>query len=313
MKEESSLKDNKDILYENIREEKRNDFFCFVSDFDKTDRYHEPIIASHYHAYVEIIYIFSGELKVVINDFPLIGTAGDMFVILPSEVHSFERKKGCKYICIQVDPTFIFSGIMSTIELRFNLPFTNGLNANAHLFKSKSIDKTDIPKQIQAIIMEYENPSKLQRLAIRTSLSNVTLWVLRSWQNSAISPIILPKTNDKLLKLAPILEIISRDFTTELRAEDLARIAEMSTSYFSRFFNSAVGMGFTEYLTFVRITEAERLIVSTDMSIADVASRVGFSNPSYFITQFRKQFKFSPKQYRQQFYNKNSKDTKRKG
>ena len=86
----------------------------------------------------------------------------------------------------------------------------------------------------------------------------------------------------------------------------------MSTSYFSRFFNSAVGMGFTEYLTFVRITEGERLIVSTDMSITDISSRVGFSNPSYFITQFRKQFKVSPKKYRQQFYNKNTKEGKRK-
>ena len=78
----------------------------------------------------------------------------------------------------------------------------------------------------------------------------------------------------------------------------------MSSSYFSRFFNSAVGMGFTEYLNFVRINEAERLIVSTDVTIADIAVQVGFANTSYFITQFKKQFHSSPKKYRQQYYNR---------
>lgn len=312
MKEEATLLNNNDILYENVREDKRNDFFCFVSDFDRTDRYHEPIIESHYHGYIEIIYIFSGELKVTINNSLLVGTAGDMFVIVPSEVHSLERKKGCKYICIQVDPSFIFSGIMSTIELKFHLPFTNDLNADSHLFKASVIDKTDIPKHIQSIILEYENPSKLHRLAIRTSLSHVSLWTLQQWQNLSTAPAPVPSNSERLIKLSPVLERLNKDYNQNIKAEDMANEMHMSNSYFSRFFNSAVGMGFTEYLNFIRINEAERLIVSTDMSINEVAAQVGFANPSYFITQFKKQFKISPKKYRQQYYNKNTKDNKKK-
>lgn len=297
------------VLYENVRQEKCNDFFCFVSDFDRTDRYHRPIIESHYHAYIEIIYIFSGELKVTVNNKMLTGTAGDMFVIVPSEVHSFERKKGCKYICIQVDPSFIFSGIMSTVELRFHLPFTNDLVADSHLFKASVIDSTDIPKQIQSIVLEYEKPTPLYRLAIRTSLSQISLWVLRQWEKLNTNPNTFSNKSEKLVKLSPVLEILNKDFSQNIKAEKMAALVNMSSSYFSRFFNSAVGMGFTEYLNFVRINESERLIVSTDSSIADIANAVGFANTSYFITQFKKQFHISPKKYRQQYYNRNDKAT----
>lgn len=296
--------DKNGILYENVRQEKCNDFFCFVSDFDRTDRYHRPLIESHYHAYIELIYIISGELKVTVDNRTLIGAPGDMFVIVPSEVHSFERKKGCKYICIQTDPSYIFSGIMSTVELKFHLPFTNDLNADSHLFKAAVIDQTDIPKHIQNIVIEYENPSSLHRLAIRTSLSFVCLWVLRQWEQISTTPNIASYSSEKMYKISPILEHINKNFSQNIKAEEMAKMIGMSSSYFSRFFNSAVGMGFTEYLNFVRINEAERLIVSTDVTIADIAVQVGFANTSYFITQFKKQFHSSPKKYRQQYYNR---------
>ncbi|MCQ2466382.1 MAG: AraC family transcriptional regulator [Clostridia bacterium] len=300
---------NKDgILFENVRQEKCNDFFCFVSDFDRTDRYHRPIIESHFHAYIEVIYIFSGELKVTVNDKMLTGTAGDMFVIVPSEVHSFERKKGCKYICIQVDPSFIFSGIMSTVELKFHLPFASDLGADSHLFKASVIDSTEIPKHIQTIVREYQEPSPLYRLAIRTSLSFISLWVLRQWEKLNTNPNTFTNKSEKLVKLTPVLEILNKDFNQNIKAEQMAALVNMSSSYFSRFFNSAVGMGFTEYLNFVRINESERLIVSTDYSIAEIAQQVGFANTSYFITQFKKQFQISPKKYRQQYYNRTDKN-----
>ena len=72
----------------------------------------------------------------------------------------------------------------------------------------------------------------------------------------------------------------------------------MSNSYFSRSFSNAVGMGFTEYINYLKINEAERLIVTTDFSVEQIAREVGFSNTSYFITKFKQQFSISPKKYR---------------
>ncbi|MBO7448765.1 MAG: helix-turn-helix transcriptional regulator [Clostridiales bacterium] len=290
------------VPYENVRKEKHNDFFCFVSDFDKTDRYHRPIIEEHYQAYLELIYVLSGELKCTISKNTLIGVAGDLFVIAPGEVHSFERKKGCKYVCIQVDLPFIFSGILSPVEFKYLLPFNNtSMLATTHLFKAEEIDGTDIPKHIKSIHSENEKRDRLYRLSIRTSLSFVCLYILKKWESITTenSP-----QNEKLAKLAPVLEVVNREYSNNIKATDMAKLVNMSNSYFSRYFSATVGMGFTEYLNFVRIHEAERLLVSTDDTVAEISYNVGFSNASYFITQFKRQFQTSPKKYRQRYSNK---------
>ena len=291
------------IPYENVRKEKHTDFFCFLSDFDRTDVYHRPLIEPHYQAYLELIYVVSGELKSVINDEVIMGYSGDLIVIAPGEVHSFERKRGCKYICIQVDLPFIFSGILSPVEFKYLLPFDNTALSLTHLFKAETIDQTDIPKHIRNVYHENESKERLSRLSIRTSLSAVCLYILKKWEDMNKSTDQEPK-NSKLLKLAPVLEVVNQDYSNNIKSSDMAKLVHMSTSYFSRYFSAAVGMGFTEYLNFVRIHEAERLLVSTDDTISEISTNVGFSNTSYFITQFKRQFQTSPKKYRQRFSNK---------
>jgi AraC-like DNA-binding protein len=54
---------------------------------------------------------------------------------------------------------------------------------------------------------------------------------------------------------------------------------------------------FREYLNYVRVTKAEKLLTNAEFNITEIAMQVGFSTSSYFIQQF-KQFKdISPKQY----------------
>ena len=62
-----------------------------------------------------------------------------------------------------------------------------------------------------------------------------------------------------------------------------------------------MGKTFTEYLNYVRITEAEKLLLSTEMNITEVAAETGFSDSSYFIKQFRHFKNVSPKQFKKKF------------
>ncbi|MFR2464209.1 MAG: helix-turn-helix transcriptional regulator [Clostridia bacterium] len=56
---------------------------------------------------------------------------------------------------------------------------------------------------------------------------------------------------------------------------------------------------FREYLNFVRISEAEKLLLNTDLNITEIAMEVGFSSSSYFIEQFKQLKSISPKRFRQ--------------
>jgi AraC-like DNA-binding protein len=72
----------------------------------------------------------------------------------------------------------------------------------------------------------------------------------------------------------------------------------MSPSRFCREFKAEFGVTFVEYLASYRVIQAKRLLTNPTMAVADVASAVGFNDPSYFTRVFKKQEGVSPSEYR---------------
>lgn len=295
-------KDKDEVPYEDVREDKKSTFYCFLSDFDNSIE-HKTVIEQHYHDYIEIIYVVSGSVDVCINKKDFIAKSGDVLVAIPGDVHSFTRKKGTKYVCIQADTNFLFSGILSNSDLHFIMPYTLYCHPEARLFTADVVDKTDIPRLIENIMIENKEKRNFYMLSIRASLSNIALIIFRSWSKLKLDFTNQDDTDRKkgLPRLTPILEIIDRQYMTDLTAESMAEVAGMSYSYFSRFFKSTLHQTFSSYLNTVRIREAENLILKDDLSIAEIAERVGYTNTSYFIQQFKRYLHVTPKKYRMKF------------
>ena len=93
-------------------------------------------------------------------------------------------------------------------------------------------------------------------------------------------------------------EFIDNHFTETISIEQLSQIANMSVSGFSHSFKKVLGIAPLQYLTRLRIGLAQKMLISTDKSIADVAIDVGYDNISHFNNQFKKFVGTSPKNYR---------------
>lgn len=75
----------------------------------------------------------------------------------------------------------------------------------------------------------------------------------------------------------------------------------MNETHSGRQFQKKVGMKFSAWVTKRRITEACRILRrEQDLSVAEVAERVGFSSDNYFSEVFKKQMEMTPSQYRKQ-------------
>ena len=93
-------------------------------------------------------------------------------------------------------------------------------------------------------------------------------------------------------------EFIDANFTETITIEQLSQIANMSISGFSHSFKKTLGIAPLQYLTRLRIGLAQKMLISTDKSIADVATEVGYDNISHFNNQFKKFVGTSPQNYR---------------
>ncbi len=78
----------------------------------------------------------------------------------------------------------------------------------------------------------------------------------------------------------------------------VARIANMSTNYFSGKFAEATGMNFIEYVTRTRVEKACKLLLNPDLRISEIAYEVGFQSLSQFNRGFKQVRGMCPRAYR---------------
>ncbi len=101
-------------------------------------------------------------------------------------------------------------------------------------------------------------------------------------------------------------EIISRaqQFIREhyhesaLALDNVADYVNISVCYFSTLFRKETGKTFKDYLTSVRINKAKELLSKSDLKTFEICYKVGYENPTYFSTLFKKTEGISPSQYR---------------
>jgi len=94
-------------------------------------------------------------------------------------------------------------------------------------------------------------------------------------------------------------EYIDRHYAdAELSLGLVAGVVRISPNHLSTVFKEKTGVGFTEYLTAVRIRQAKQLLATTNLRAAEVATRVGYQNFNYFSMLFKRMTGVSPSRYR---------------
>ena len=100
------------------------------------------------------------------------------------------------------------------------------------------------------------------------------------------------------LQLENAIEYVERNYPNNFKIADLANECHMSETHFRRVFQEKMNMTPVEYVNFVRVKKACELIDKTDISMEDVAEKVGFITPSTFNRNFRRIIGTSPYQWK---------------
>ena len=93
---------------------------------------------------------------------------------------------------------------------------------------------------------------------------------------------------DKLEKLKKALAYVEENYAEEIRISDIADASYISESYLRKIFAENYNMTPIQYVNFVRISHACKILQKEAISITDVARRVGFDNMSTFIKNFKR-------------------------
>ncbi|QDU75710.1 HTH-type transcriptional activator RhaS [Bremerella volcania] len=95
-----------------------------------------------------------------------------------------------------------------------------------------------------------------------------------------------------------VVNFVLRNYEQPLRVNDLAAMVHLSVSQFDRRFKALYHMTPQQYILRVRLHAACHEILASGGTVAQIATRCGFYDQSYFSKQFRKHLGISPTDYR---------------
>lgn len=99
-------------------------------------------------------------------------------------------------------------------------------------------------------------------------------------------------------RLARVVEYMTVNIGRTMPLGDLAREAGISVHHFGRRFREQTGLTPHAYLVSLRMTAARRLLRTTHLSVAEIATACGYARPAAFSAAFRRQVGQTPQAYR---------------
>lgn len=97
-----------------------------------------------------------------------------------------------------------------------------------------------------------------------------------------------------------IKEYIEEHYSENITLESMASQVFMNPYYFSSFFKKHMHENFKQYVTNIRMKNAVRLLLQTDMLVYEIAEQVGYHNPRQFSDMFKKSYGKLPQEYKSQ-------------
>lgn len=111
-------------------------------------------------------------------------------------------------------------------------------------------------------------------------------------------PLLKPERPVMPVRVERVRQYIQEHFCEEISLESIAAACGMSKYYLCHVFKENMGVSVFNYLIWLRMEEARRLLATTTLKVSQVGSRVGYADPNYFITAFKKQEGVTPTEYR---------------
>src|SRR5690625_2890723 len=131
----------------------------------------------------------------------------------------------------------------------------------------------------------YAQPD-LQNIVRHISTTLVTISEAIN-KNAAVKGTIVDKVTD----------YVDRYYYKEISLKMIADLFYYNNAYLGKLFKSETGIFFNEYLHYVRIENAKRLLKEKPYKVYEIAERVGYSNSDYFYKNFKEREGMSPKAY----------------
>ena len=253
----------------------------------------------HTHEFIEVAFVAGGSTLLEHHD--LYGNVrhtglvqGDLFSVQGHEGHSYTNGENLILYNIYLLPKFVAAYRQLLTVNGWKLLFGER-NANGKLVIHLSAAERErsIASLDQAVYESRTQPPGFE-VMITSLILNFLVEACRSVDMERQNLL----SND--MGILRSIRAIEDDPARSFQLKDLAAMARMSVSTYTRKFRAATGLSPMDYICKLRLQQVCYYLMTSDKNIGEIAQLCGFCTPNYLIKLFRRQFGKTPLEYRRQ-------------
>ena len=258
-----------------------SDFYFFNVGYEKCQSSHRfgPSLRDNYIVH----FVISGKGRYTVNDTTHHLAEGDFFLIRPNELVDYEAD-------VQDPWEYYWIGFSGTKVKE--ILHTNGIGAKDY------IGQVGAQKELQgkfAYFMESDFFDDAKKLANQALFYDIFSFFKIHNENMEMGVRI---SRTKKYSEAFLLYVGNNYYREDLTIEEIAKSMYLHPAYFSQVIKEELGLTALKYLNLYRMNKASQLLKTTELSVEQIASAVGYQNRHSFTRAFKNRFQISPTQYK---------------
>ena len=272
-------------------------FECFRFDSAACDSRLFPV-PPHRHYFSEVMIVRSGVCRVTRSSNSILLHPGEVLYVSPLYQHSVDSADGkpvvfdvVKFSATRLREIPVYLSDIRSLALdaaRAQLPV---------YMSAEEAEQYHLGDIISECLAETERQDFAWDLHVRALIYLLISGLTRFWisRREAFTDQPLPDQEDPLLEIPGYIE---QNISEPLKVEDLARRCSLSYPWFAKRFREFYGLSCKQFIEHIRTETVEQYLVYSDLDLAEISSRTGYTDCSHMVKDFRRMTGTTPGQFR---------------
>lgn len=247
----------------------------------------------HRHDFYQIVWVVAGSGHHIIDSVRYEVRPDTLFFMAPGQIHDFVLSDDATGFTINFSAEF-FAFKMHNRQSLTEIPIYDFENLHSALY----IDTQQaalLSPVIDAIVFEYTKEESGYEDVI---WSYLRVFLLKASRFAAKAPVIDTSSRSLLLSRR-FKSALEKNFRTVSDVAEYARMLKVTGRSLNEATRQALGYTVAQLIRERVMLEAKRLLLHSEISVSEVADRLGFDDPAYFSRCFKKHTSRSPIEFRQ--------------
>ncbi|MBW7453360.1 helix-turn-helix domain-containing protein [Paenibacillus sepulcri] len=273
------------------------------------DQHNSPSMQEH--DCVELVFIVQGDARYICEGECYDIHTRDVIIINPGETHRYEVGHGKPFEMIkcQFNSEFIQESLLRQLEITTLMDGSyvhSLLNKGERRYNRLNLKKQDSMRAISllnCIQLEWKFKQANHHTLIKILVLELLVLLSRyKSQNTSFQPEPrLQRSSHNRILTRRVNGFLEHHYAEKLSISSICELFNISTRQMNRIFKRETGQTLTERVHEIRINRAKQYLMESDEKVIQIAILVGYEDPTFFSSLFRRQVGCPPGKFRK-FY-----------